>query len=349
MVRTWILQDVLTTQRVRYSARWVPLVFSVAMTMGLAVAADKPVAHSIAKPVAHATRVSVANLAAFKLPSHVSAAQRSTSVPDIDSAVVRDLLAGKDSRAAVADALAHPETLKAKAAVIPGSHSSAFNTYADGARHLQQALGVGRNAWSTSERKAARSQLADALTSLRARKLLVDARIEQIDRLVAAPTMPVVARQRWTAHRAALVASVSRLDEAVQRGADTLAFAPVDTLPALDELELLVAAETRVSAPPTYAAATLPVFRPRLGARDPAMSPVITPTYADASNDNAPVAADYGATEDAPLSPAILSQAQSLSHDYTRIFDFVRSQVRTQSYAGAQKGAEASRPLPVRI
>ncbi len=150
--------------------------------------------------------------------------------------------------------------------------------------------------------------------------------------------MPAVAHQRWAAHRDVLVAAVSRIDAAVQSASDQLtATSEKSATPAFAELADLITAESRTSAPPTYAAATLPLYRPHLAVRDPATSPVTTPSYADAVGYITPVAADYAATPDAPLSQAILNQAQSLGHDYTRILDFVRSQVRTQWYAGAQK------------
>ncbi|HET8940434.1 MAG TPA: DUF6531 domain-containing protein, partial [Rudaea sp.] len=263
--------------------------------------------------------------------------------PPQASPVIRTLLAGGDARAVVADALTRQTATNTASALKTAAGSSAFGTYAAGVRQLRAALTATHSAWTPSAATSARKRLADALASLHARRLLVDARIAQIDSLVAAPSMPAVAHQRWAAHRDVLVAAVSRIDAAVQSASDQLAGpSKKSAIPAFADLADLIAAESQASAPPTYAAATLPLYRPHLAARDPATSPAITPSYADAVGDVTPVAADYAATPDAPLSQAILDKAQSLDHDYTRIFDFVRSQVRTQWYAGAQKGAEST-------
>ncbi len=263
--------------------------------------------------------------------------------PPQASAVIRALLAGRDARAVVADALTKQPAAIATSVTSSATGSSAFGTYAAGIHQLHAALAATQTAWLPSAAKSSRARLTVALSDLHARRLLVDARIAQIDHLVAAPSMPALAHQRWAAHRDRLVAAVSHIDAAVQNSSSQLnAISEKSAVPAFAELTSLIAAESRTSAPPTYAAATLPLYRPHLAVRDPAMTPTITPSYADAVGDVTPVAADYTATPDAPLSQAILNQAQSLDHDYTRIFDFVRSQVHTQWYAGAQKGAEAT-------
>ncbi|MCQ4163762.1 transglutaminase domain-containing protein, partial [Tahibacter harae] len=106
------------------------------------------------------------------------------------------------------------------------------------------------------------------------------------------------------------------------------------------ELQTLLAAGITEDAAPILGT-QLPVHRPRLPAREPLLQPVVLPSYADTAE--VPVqAADYAASRDAPLSPAILAKAQSLGNDYTRIVDFVRSSVRTQWYAGSQQGAEGT-------
>ncbi|MEO5625479.1 MAG: DUF6531 domain-containing protein, partial [Dokdonella sp.] len=284
--------------------------------------------------------VPVSTAAHSTAPGSVKA---STRPPTGDSAVLRALLAGQDARAAVADALSTMDSGATPTKVAASGRSSAFGAYANGIHRVSQTLKSAREAWSKSTATAARPPLADALANLRAQRLLVDARVEQIDRLVAAPSMPAVARQRWAAHRMRITASVSELDAAAQRLLDAVGHATDHTIALpIDELDALITNESRSSAAPIYGAATLPVFRPRLATRDPAMSPVVTPSYANSVDDDAPVAADYASSMDTPLSGVILDQAQALGRDYTRIFDFVRSQVRTQWYAGAQKGAEAT-------
>ena len=47
-------------------------------------------------------------------------------------------------------------------------------------------------------------------------------------------------------------------------------------------------------------------------------------------------------TVQAPLSEAILRQAQTLGHDAVAIFEFVRNSVAPELYAGAMKGAEGT-------
>ncbi|MEO7323755.1 MAG: DUF6531 domain-containing protein, partial [Dokdonella sp.] len=276
-------------------------------------------------------------------PTAPASANTAPVPPTGDSAVLRALLAGQDARAAVADALSSMDTGSTSTKAGASGRSSAFGAYANGVHRVRETLKSAREAWSKSTAAAARPPLVDALANLRAQRLLVDARIAQIDRLVAAPSMPAVARQRWAAHRMRIAASVSELDAAAQQLLDAVGHATGNTIALpIDELEALTANESRNSAAPIYGAATLPVFRPRLATRDPAMSPVVTPSYANSVDDDAPVAEDYASSMDTPLSGVILDQAQALGRDYSRIFDFVRSQVRTQWYAGAQKGAEAT-------
>src|SRR5690606_18803240 len=87
-------------------------------------------------------------------------------------------------------------------------------------------------------------------------------------------------------------------------------------------------------APLTFGAAPPPVHRPRLSPRAPRLEPNFAPSYA-----TAPLVAalpeDLAGNPDAPLSAAVREKAASLGNDYVAIFDFVRSQVRTEWRAGA--------------
>ena len=270
---------------------------------------------------------------------HVAAQAASTATTtDGHSGTLGDLLAGRDARAAIAEARAHPEWLQLRAKEA-SARQRAFGEFNASVQQVQHALNAAHGAWQVDDRRRAHAQVSDALELLHARKLLLDARIEQVDRLVDAATMPAIARQRWLSHRATLVDTAVRIDAAAQNALNALAGSAADTAQSFGDLEDLVATELRVNAPPVYGA-SLPVFRPRLATRDPLTSPVITPSYADAEHDDAPQAGDYAASEDAALSPAILQLANSLGYDYPQIFDFVRTQVRTQWYAGAQKGAQ---------
>jgi RHS repeat-associated protein len=314
-----------TARSTRGALKLATLALALLGTIGAAPAANKKAAP--ARPASFA-----ATAAATPLPSLQPAGS--------DSAVLRDLLAGVDARASVAEALAHTQKLPLRGVVT--TKTSALGEFAAGVRRLQLALAAGHNAWSVAQRTAAHAKLVDALDALRARKALVDARVEQIDHIVAAPNLPNVARERWAAHRVALRAAVTRIDDAVQRARAALPRDDGTSLPPLGELDAVLADEARTSASPVYGAATLPVFRPRFAAHDPQTAPAIVPSYADPDNANVPVAADFAAGADAPFSPAILAQAAQLGHDYTRILDFVRSQVRTQWYAGAQKSVDTS-------
>jgi RHS repeat-associated protein len=255
-----------------------------------------------------------------------------------ESIALRDLLAGRDARADIAEARAQspiPQLRAADASVRP----RAFGEFATGVQQVQQALSAAHAAWRPDERRRAHAHLVDVLAQVHARKLLLDARVEQIDRLVGTVGMPSVARSRWQSHRAALTEIAARFDTASQDALGTLASASPGALPTFADLEELVATELHESAPAVYGA-NLPVFRPRLAVRDPLVTPVVVPSYADAAHDDVPLAVDFAASDDAPLSASILQAAATLGYDYTRIFDFVRSQVHTQWYAGAQKGAQ---------
>jgi RHS repeat-associated protein len=257
-----------------------------------------------------------------------------------DGAVLRALLAGEDARSAVSD------SLEKRDRDIPARpkgerRPSAFGNYAASLRQMAKALAGSRAAWSAKAKTASRNALDVALSNLQASRLLVDARIEQVERRVGAPSMPAVARQRWKEHRAGIEAALARIDAAAENLSRALGTPDVALDLSVDRMSDAVASETALSAAPTYGA-TLPLFRPRLASRNPELAPVVIPSYANALADTTPVAEDYGTSEDAPMSAPVLAQAEALGHDYTRILDFVRSQVRTQWYVGAQKGAETT-------
>ncbi|MEO8673615.1 MAG: DUF6531 domain-containing protein, partial [Tahibacter sp.] len=259
------------------------------------------------------------------------------------SSVIDALLAGQDARAAIADFAAQRQGTS-PLRVLPARGSSAFAGYSGQLSRVQATLKLLHHDTDTKDTNAKTQQLARALDELSAQRLLVDARVEQIDHALAAPTVPAVARARWTEHRAPLIARLDRIAQAAQALKSTIA---ADTASSsvpqavLAELSELLDAEAASASPAIYGA-SLPVFRPRLAPRDPAMSPAIDPTWADSTHANLPEPADLLGDDEAPLSAPILNQAKSLGYDYTRIFDFVRSQVRTEWYSGAQKGAEGT-------
>src|SRR5690606_36382599 len=79
----------------------------------------------------------------------------------------------------------------------------------------------------------------------------------------------------------------------------------------------------------TFGAAPPPVHRPRLSPRAPRLQPNVAPSYATPTHVPA-LPEDLAASADALLSAAVREQAARLNNDYTAIFDYVRSQVRTE-------------------
>ncbi|MDC8013721.1 RHS repeat-associated core domain-containing protein [Tahibacter soli] len=256
-------------------------------------------------------------------------AANGTAPASASQRAVAALLAGQDARAAVAQALAQASPAKS---ALAGADRGALAGYARALADVGRAIDAARASG------AGRAALASALASLDAHRLLVEARLGAIDRLFAerggAPS-------RWPQQRAAIVAQLARVATAAASAGQALAAGDARTAvphAALAELADLAAANADENRAPIHGA-NLPVHRPRLPTREPAAAPVVVPAYANAAQEIEPVAADYAATPDAPLSPEILAKAESLGRDYARIVDFVRGEVRTQWYAGAQKGA----------
>ncbi len=97
---------------------------------------------------------------------------------------------------------------------------------------------------------------------------------------------------------------------------------------------------SRPSSPILRGSTLLPYRQATLAQRQPLLSPVIQPSYLNATDQaSPPQPEDSVASLDAPLTDEILLQAKSLGYDYIRIYEFVRNNIRTQWYAGAMKGA----------
>ncbi|VAW80248.1 hypothetical protein MNBD_GAMMA12-48, partial [hydrothermal vent metagenome] len=82
---------------------------------------------------------------------------------------------------------------------------------------------------------------------------------------------------------------------------------------------------------------TLPYGYSYIAATNPTMTPVITPAYQQINPVDS--AADLASSLTAPLSDDILAKAAELNNDYIAIYDFVRSQIKTEWYVGSMKGA----------
>lgn len=188
-------------------------------------------------------------------------------------------------------------------------------------------------------RVALASGQADAIAAARLRLEAADALVSaEFDRLAEfepgrtpVDLQPRVdaARKRWREAADPVLAALAAVAQAA--GAERATHTR-DALRLLD-------ASTR-DAIPVFGAQSLPQHRPSLLPRAPRLQPDSPPSYAANGAEVQPLPADLAAGADAALSPAVLAQAASLGHDYIAISDFVRTQVRTQWYAGAQKGAD---------
>ncbi|WP_313916959.1 DUF6531 domain-containing protein, partial [Tahibacter sp.] len=266
------------------------------------------------------------------------AAASATTVAVSPQDVVNALLRGEDARAAIASLRSAQPSPDLSKAQTDESASGGFVRAREALRGVLAGLhkrGV--------DNGTARSRLIAASDASQAQALLLDLRLEQQQAalrdkpLPATATAQVTARtQRLRDHLRAVAAAASTLRSTLNAQSDAT---PIDAA-VTAELDALLA--TDADDAPVYGANPLPVHRPRLPAREPAMTPAIVPSYAIADADVEPQPADYADSADAALSPAILAHAASLGHDYTRIVDFVRSTVRTRWYAGARQDADAT-------
>jgi RHS repeat-associated protein len=182
---------------------------------------------------------------------------------------------------------------------------------------------------------AARLLLQERMTAISAKLTRIGGSAVMQARLHAAQT-------QMDQHLSALDGALAELQPQLQTvaAARTLSFADA-TLARLHAIGVRDALAQMQTTMPSRAlgANPLPQSRPLLAPPPPPSTPSIQPSYAT-STDELPTPDDQGDALDAPFAPSILARAQSLGYDYSRIFDFVRSTIDTQWYAGAQKGAE---------
>ncbi len=179
---------------------------------------------------------------------------------------------------------------------------------------------------------------AEDLRSLQALLLLLHAELDDtrgvIDRRRLGPT----AMQRLSEAQA----RIERLQRELDLAADGLARAtPGAQRAAATRLFSILVELAGADNAPILGARPLPLRRLNLAAPAPIDGPTITPSYLD-PDASEPGPDDLAGTLDASLHPEIIAQAQSLEFEYTRIFDFVRGQIRTEWYHGSQKGAVAT-------
>lgn len=244
--------------------------------------------------------------------------------------IVPSLLLGRDTAAEAAAAKADPR----------------YGTVQDGAIELgapaplQQFRRAAEDAARVLDLPVAQADRAARLTQaaerLRAAHLLVLADFDRIEAQLRTQPLPggnaatriATARTRWQALAApvldayGLAARASADATALDRARD-----------ALDDVGMATADAA------VFGNDVPPVHRPRLLPREPRLSPSIVPSYAsDTLVDAAPE--DLAAGSDATLSPAVRDKAASLGNNPVALFDFVRSQVRTEWRVGSAQSVE---------
>ena len=103
----------------------------------------------------------------------------------------------------------------------------------------------------------------------------------------------------------------------------------------LSELGTLLEEQSRPTTSRILGVGT-PHHRPRFPQRAPRLEPATVPSYAD---DEPVIQPEDSLPADGISFPdTILDKAEELDHDYARIFDFVRAEIRTEWYAGQKRG-----------
>ena len=209
-----------------------------------------------------------------------------------------------------------------------------------------------RGLQTQSVRKRAAEDLKSVLAaydSLRAADLLVKERFRSVRERIAKAGLSAEAEARRAEAEAAYLESVARvlgplagpIEKArphLKEGKPVPPGLAAEISRALEQAAPILAEASAAAPAPILRASLLPYRSAGLAPRAPVASPTVVPAYLDPLA-AAPVPADREAGADAPFEPEILAKAEALGHDYTRIFDFVRNEIRTEHYAGAMKGA----------
>ena len=114
----------------------------------------------------------------------------------------------------------------------------------------------------------------------------------------------------------------------------------IDVAQAVEELRVS-GAKTSVADTQRFYTDNNPPLEVMRNASGPIRTGNVAPVYASSDN-TTPTEADYQSGLAAQISPAVAAKAAELEYDYVAIFDFVRTQVKTQYYSGAAKGADAT-------
>ncbi len=251
--------------------------------------------------------------------------------PTIAPTIVPPLAAGDDTQHLAAVAMAEAGQGKSQPAAPPHWLPGPSARLAEAAAQLQSA------AHAQPQGKALSEVLGPAQERLRAAELLLRAGYPLFAEQPVANALGLsgVLKQRaaeslsrWADSSAALVSAAEALRAAPNAKA------------AQDQLRAQLA--HLLPAPAAKAArvqAQLPVHRPGLAPAPLVQGNAIAPSYADPS-DPLPRDEDLVPAGEAQFTPGVLRQAQSLGYRYTDLFDFVRSNVRTEWSAGSTQGPD---------
>ncbi len=278
----------------------------------------------VPNPLAHVGVLSVKHRLALlvlflSLAVPALAGERPAAIDKTD--VVQGLILGRDQSAAVA-LLRSRDQRAAKP-------TATDRLFADFQRDLELVL-----AWAAEPHKNAAPPSA-SLDRLEASAQLLERRFAKIEATLKTD-LPARIRARQDQALAAHKSLFALLRQLRAASADPAKRA------ALPELaERLRKHHAQSEDQPPILRASLPYERALASAAPLPNDPAILPSYQNPAAAPA-TAADLSHSDDAALSPVIIAQAQALEYDYVRIFDFVRSQIRTELYAGSMKGAEAT-------
>ncbi|WP_395788215.1 RHS repeat-associated core domain-containing protein, partial [Aquimonas sp.] len=261
-------------------------------------------------------------------------AQPSTAMPASERpSIVPHLLRGEDTShlsAAARAERAKQDVVADPAVDRPAGPAAGF------VKSARDVLAVIGSSSRTSDPAKAR---AAAIEQLHAADLLVRAHQQRLPSSNVAQALGLSgllearsqdALRRWDSASAAILAA-----------ADALQRSPLAKAAQVNLQTKLAALDPAGVADGIYGNGTLPVSRPRLPPSVPDTQLNVAPSYA-AGVDVAPQAADLLASGEVRLSRDVLNQAAQLEHSYTRIFDLVRSEVRTEWSAGSTQSVDST-------
>jgi len=260
-------------------------------------------------------------------PVKSDSSTRSAAEPSI----VPLLVAGEDTRHLTAQALAAGVDSKALSAWRLSEQPGASQRIAEAAAELQRATR------SPDSSKSLAQALAPAMDQLRAADLLLRAGYPMFSdqSLAAGLGLQSVLQQRaaesvsrWNEISSPLLSAAESL-----RSSPNAKAAQVQLGISLGKLLPTFKSQT------LQVNAQLPVHRPGLAPAALSQGNAIAPSYADAS-DPLPLDEDLLPAGEVQFTEGVLRQAQSMGYRYVELFDFVRSNVRTEWSAGSTQSPD---------